>query len=87
MKLIYIEWADATSPQEGWWTEERTKEWAHNESYCITQVGWVIEETKEYLLLSSQKNHTANGSSMDTHYAHIVKIPKTWIRKRKTLKV
>ena len=58
------------------------------DDYYVLQVGWILKETKEFLLLASQKNTT---TSVDcdplTQFSHIIRIPKTWIRKRKTLKV
>lgn len=90
MKLVYIEWADAVSPVEGWKTKTEVLEWSKEESYWVGQVGWVLEENDKYIIISSQhnRNEKTDGSSMlEDQYAHVVKIPKTWIRKRKTLKI
>ena len=75
--LIYIEWCDATSYGTGTWQElDELKAWAKNEdSWLIKEVGFVIEETDEYLLLVSQVSDNGNvGNAM--------KIPKGWVRKR-----
>ena len=86
-KLIYIEWADATSPIDTWWTGEQALKWAEEENYWVCQVGWIIEETPKYLVISSQKEHTVTANDTDLRYAHILKIPKTWLRKRKEIKL
>ena len=46
-----------------------------DESWLVKEVGFVLEETDEYLLLASQI--TVGGS-----VGNAVKIPTTWIRKR-----
>ena len=74
--LIYIEWCDATSLSGDWETMADVIKWAETESsWLVHEVGFVLSETDEYLLLTSQitdKNQVGSG----------MKIPKTWIRKR-----
>jgi len=87
-KLIYIEWADATHPEDGsWYSEDALKKWAKEDSYWVSQCGWVIEETKEYLLLASSMAQTSTLISdySETQLGGYLKIPTTWIRKRKDL--
>lgn len=85
MKLIYIEWYDAHGRSGGWFQSNELKEWARRQENFVAEVGWLIEETKEYLLLA---NKQWTGSNADEHdLGGITKIPKTWIRKRKTIKV
>lgn len=83
-KLIYIEWADATSPQQVWWTKDECIDWARDDDYWISQVGWILKEDKKFILLSSQKSntHSNNAVEMIEQFSHIQKIPKTWIRKK-----
>ena len=90
-KLIYIQWADATSPNEfSWFTEESAIRWAKEDNFWIEQVGWILEENEKYLLLASRKNVTdffsSDVSNQLIQYGQIQKIPKTWIRKRKQIK-
>lgn len=81
MKAIYIEWADAFSNYESWVELEDAKEWADNEDWIVKQVGFVLKETDEYLLLATKLNpHKNTGDT--TNVSGVFKLPKTWIRKR-----
>lgn len=89
-KLIYFEWADATHPADGgWYDEDGLKKWAKEDSYWVSQCGWVIEENKEYILVASQKaiTTTCNSDTPTQQLAQYLKIPKTWIRNRKEIKL
>lgn len=88
-KLIYIEWADTTSPMNGksWWYEDEAIQWAEEQDYWVCQTGFVIKETKKYLLLAGHYNITyADGETIES-LGQIIRIPKTWIRKRKEIKI
>lgn len=90
MKLVYIEWADAVSPPDSWKSKDEILQWSKEDSYWVGQVGWILEENEKHIILSPQhnRNEKVDGSSqLEDHYAHVIKIPKTWIRKRKTLKI
>ena len=85
LKLVYIEWADAISPEIDWKTYKEAVDWGKNEDYWVSQIGWILEENKKYILISSQANYTKES---DQHqFAHIIKIPKTWIRNRQNVKL
>lgn len=74
--LIYIEWCDATAINSDWESIQTVIDYAkEDESWLVREVGFVLEETDEYLLLASQI--TIGGS-----VGNAVKIPTTWIRKR-----
>lgn len=79
-KLVYIEWCDAIA-NTGWYSKEMALDWARESLWLIRQCGWILEETKEYILLGS-RNQTALEE-----WGNLQKIPKTWIKKRKYLKV
>ena len=85
-KLVYIEWADATSPVETWWSLERAVEWAEEDSFWIESIGWVLKETNKYILLAANQSTTDTGCKI-VEYCNFLKIPKTWIRKRKNIKL
>lgn len=53
-KLIYIEWYDAMVNLSSWITQEEAIEWAENGEGLVKQVGWVIKETKSYILIASR---------------------------------
>lgn len=84
MKLIYIEWADSVSSGSQWYSKEELKDWDTDDFWIVKQVGFVIKETKEFILLCSQYR-PPNHFVTDGDYGHLQKIPKTWIRKRKIL--
>jgi hypothetical protein len=78
-KLIYLEWCDAIS-NTGWMTEKQALRWAEEDQWLVKNVGWIIKETKEYLVLSSKYSEETK------EFGLLHKIPKTWVRKRKELK-
>jgi len=86
MKLIYLQWADATSPENIWMTEDEAKKWAKDDSYWIEQIGWLLEENKKYILIAGSKSTIKTDESI-LQYGHLQKIPITWIRNRKIIKL
>ena len=76
MKLAYVEWVDAVSIGTGGWVKLRDVEKLTPD--LVRSVGWVVEETQEYLTMISH-----NG---DNEVAGEFCIPKTCIRKRRILK-
>jgi len=88
LKLIYIEWADAISTDEGWRSFNNSIEWGKESFHFVEQVGWILEENEKYLLLASRR--VDRGNSKDDkvlQYGDLFKVPKTWIRKRKIIKL
>ena len=79
-RLIYIEWADAIT-DTGWKTEKQSIKWAESNDWVVKNVGWLLKETKGYILLA------AKYSEITQEYGLLHKIPTTWIRKRKILKI
>lgn len=82
-KLIYVEWCDAITNEKSWLSEEEAIEWAETENWINQHVGWVIKETDEYILVAGEKSKCLSGGS----FGHVTKIPKTWIRRKKTLAI
>ncbi len=79
--VIYIEWCDAISNNSQWLSVEDAKKWGNNEDWVIKQVGFLIEETEEYLLLAGRIN-PHNYTEDDLKVDGLLKLPKTWIRKK-----
>jgi hypothetical protein len=80
-KLIYIRWCDACSDTTGWKNLEDAIEWANGVRWLVETTGWVIKETKEYILLAQQRGDwTLENPTYQ--YANFMKIPKTWIKLR-----
>ena len=83
MKLIYLEWVDAHS-NASWFTESQVNEWVDCD-WTIKEAGWLIKETKEYLVFAT--SWKPDDEFTEAQYCNLHKIPKTWIRYRKELKV
>ncbi len=69
--------------QQPWLDEQEAIEWADSSNWVNEQVGWIIKETDEYLLLAGERNLYIN----EPQYGHLMKIPTTWILKRVELKI
>ena len=83
-KLIYLEWADAVM-NKGWFHEEDLEDWIENSNWVIKEVGWLLKETKEYMIFAT--GITEGDKFTGKQFLTLHKIPKTWIRKRKEIKV
>lgn len=85
MKLIYLEWEDATA-SHGWHDAGSVEEFMNDYNSLIKQVGWVYAENKKYLVLASRIGlgiFGEDGTSPDElSYGNLQKIPKTWVRRR-----
>ena len=76
-KIIYVKWCDANSNAE-WFSIDEAKEWGQSEEWEVESVGFLIEETEEYILIAQRLSGDVCGA--------LLKIPTTWIRERKELK-
>ena len=85
MKLIYIEWSDAVS-NASWFTKTDMEAWVERASeWMIKEAGWVIHEDKHNLIIAT--SYKPADEYTEEQYCNLHKIPKTWIRKRKTLMI
>lgn len=82
LELWYLEWCDAVNFSNEWSTAESIINWAESEDWLIRQAGYIVKETREYIVVASQYNPKSDS---EDQYAEVTKIPKTWIRKRKRL--
>jgi len=80
--LIYLDWCDAMANISSWTTEDDAIEWAENGEGLVKQVGWLIKETKNYLLIADRLGHINSGS---TDLGGVFKIPTRWVKKRETI--
>lgn len=78
--LTYLEWVDAHT-NAGWFTKEEIDEWMHCE-WTIREAGWVIRETKEFIVFATA--HKPADEWTDEEFCSLHKIPKQWIKNRKT---
>lgn len=84
--LLYVEWLDCISPvKRGWRTEEEALIWGRTVDFMVKEVGWLIEETKDYILLAARFNITTEDKDEFISLGELCKIPKGWIKKRKLL--
>lgn len=82
-RLIYIEWGDAVSAPSKWMPEEEMDEWMESGGWLVKHVGFLIKETKDYLVLSAMRVDESKYSQ--GFFGHVHKVPKKWILKRKLL--
>jgi len=84
MKLLYIEWQDAVHNAE-WFPEHLATIWHESTQYTIKECGWLVKEDKRGITLASRLKPEDNNTEMQ--YGGLQYIPKTWILKRKEIKV
>ncbi len=77
--VIYIEWCDAVETQKAWESVEDLKKWADSNDWITSEVGWLLFESKEYILIA---NRIASIYEENQEYSGVMKIPTTWIKKR-----
>lgn len=86
MKLIYLEWEDAIASQ-GWHNKKEIEDWSAKDNAIVSEVGWVYKENKTHIILVSRKINELDKDNTYESYGLLQKIPKTWIRKRKVIKL
>lgn len=82
MKLVYLEWCDATS-NAGWFDKDELEAWSEQTTWIIKEAGWLIKETKKYLVFAN--GWKPDDGWVDEKYVGVHKIPKTWVLNRKDL--
>ncbi len=82
--LYFVEWQDAITMPSGWYEKDVCKQWGKSESWLIKQVGYLIDENENYILLATKFNPQQNG---ENKFSEITKIPKSWVTKRKLIKL
>ncbi len=80
--LVYIKWTDAIGKPESWETLDDALEWGDKDYWHVETVGWILKETKEYILMASKRGLQVGE---DTHYGQLFKLPKPWILERREL--
>jgi len=86
-KLIYIQWLDAHT-SGGWHSENQLKDFINYEDCVCENVGWVVGEDGKNITLACRRMAWSYRNRPDEdEYGLLQKIPKTWIKKRKHLKL
>lgn len=78
MKLVLIEWLDASGPPRGWVFAED----AEPDAPIVKSVGWLAKEEKDYLFLVPHVAESLSGRQ----YAGYFTIPRRMVIKRRVLK-
>lgn len=81
-KLYYIEWMDAMAYLATWGDKEEITDWARSNEGLVKQVGWIIEENDNYILLASRIG-LINTDEPD--FGSVFKIPSRWVKKKKEI--
>jgi hypothetical protein len=81
MKLLYVEWIDASSGP-GWQTVEAMRD--QQPLYCRS-VGWLIHENKDHLLLAASTYMPDRYPIMQATCD--ISIPLGMVKKRKVLRI
>ena len=81
-EAVYIEWIDAMAHDDVWIDEEDAVKWAEGDEGLVKQVGWIIKETSDYILLASRLGEI-NRDTPD--FGGVFKIPTKWMRVREEL--
>jgi len=81
--LVVITWEDTISDLQGWKNNTESKEWASEYQCLVKSAGWIIEENKEYVILAGLIMN--GGEERETNYSHLLKIPRTAVKKVDTI--
>jgi len=68
--LVYIKWVDICDNTVGWTPLVKMSEWIQPD-WTVEQIGWLYEETDDYLVLINMVSESMGSVS------HMTKIPKT----------
>ncbi len=82
--FVRLSWVDAIENNEGWMSLRDAKNWGRTDQWLIHQTGWIIKQTKEYILLVSRISEPSSGRGSDV--SGVFKIPTTWIKYKKVLR-
>ena len=78
-KIYNVEWQDAHS-DSAWLSKKELQEFINKERCICQQIGWLINETKDEIVLACRRMKWAEDG--DQKWGMVQKIPKAWIRKK-----
>lgn len=84
MKLTYIEWDDATSPNSGPWIDSGDPQLDISKPYTIVSVGFVLRENDHFVQLASSADlASAHEDDFEgSQVGGIMSIPQRQVSKR-----
>jgi len=77
MKLVKIDWVDASMVGEGWSELDDVKVYVQNAKCVCSNVGWVLEESKEQIVIVAALQKNSDFDEFNRG-AQIFAIPKQW---------
>ena len=77
MTQVHIKWIDAMASDTSWRTIEEAIDWGTDVDCTVEEIGFIVDENKEYILLASRINNDMA--------AGLIRIPKKYIIKRTEL--
>lgn len=81
LKLIYVEWDDASS-RAAWMVEDELDGYGRS-SHIVRQSGFLLEQTDRHLLLAGAVTVESKWSA--ELFGDVTRIPRTWIRRQRVL--
>lgn len=84
MKLVYLEWTD-TIANPNWFEMQQAHDWAEIAEWRVKDVGWIVKETKDYIVIASSWKVGDEWTDEQVKLLH--HIPKGMVRVRKNLTI
>lgn len=85
MKLLYVKWIDAVAPSECLWMDDALVQEHLGREMLIEDVGFVLDETKDYLTLVAGLSKEPEDSDWSSIYHRMIRIPIACIKKKRDL--
>lgn len=86
-QLVYLKWQDAHA-NGSWFSIEKLEEAISRDAFICEEIGWIVyEDKKEIHLCSRRGTWDKNKTSCISEYGMYQRIPKTWILKRRVVKI
>jgi len=83
-KPVYVEWLDAHAYSSGWYDEQEIKDISKESRIVVRHLGWLYAEDSSMIMIFSRYTKFNDG---EKQYGHLQKIPKTWIKRKKFLRI
>lgn len=83
--LIYLEWGDALSRFNETYSLEEAQKWGERSHWHVKGTYWLLDEKEKYILVAKEMVD-ADFSDPDI-FRTLTKIPTTWIKKKRFLKI
>ena len=86
-KLTYLLWQDAHA-LASWLTTSEIEEKIDQEAFICEEIGWIVYESENEIHLCSRRGTwDIKRITNISEYGMYQRIPKTWILKRKVIKI